>query len=552
MSQALYRKYRPQTFAEVIGQQHIKLTLQRELEQDMLAHAYLFTGPRGLGKTTLARLLAKTVNCQKRKKGSAEPCNTCQSCKEITSNSSLDVIEIDAASHTGVDNVRDTIIEGARFTPSVSKYKVFIIDEVHMLSTSAFNALLKTLEEPPAHALFVLATTEIHKVPETIISRCQRFDFHKVSTQDLLKRMQQLIKLEKKKVDEDVLIMIARLSGGCVRDAESLLSQVLTLDDKHVTTEIASVVLPQSYHDAVLSCLFSVVRQQAAPALELIGELVDQGVRVAVFTEELVHMARRLLVASVSQTLDVVDLSMSATDQKKIDEILKLSTPQRLAEIAQRFLQVHTTRSISAIPQLPLEVAIVELCSTESYSNQSSRSVTHSANETQSVSKQSVSSPTQQAPDSDEEKKEGGISKKSDNKTSQDNKEYQKLQVNSGSFSVEQLLERWSEVIAGVKEHNVGLAAMLASHIPIAIRADQTIELAAQVKFHQDRINDSKNKRIIEEALQKVYGITAVIDAVKVDKMPQNKVEIISSTEASSSETDVNQLLESFGGQLVE
>ena len=187
MAQALYRKYRPVRFSDLVGQNHIRITLQNELEQDRVAHAYLFSGPRGVGKTTTARLLAKAVNCKDRK--DSEACEKCDFCKEISQGKSLDVIEIDAASHTGVDNVRENIIENSRFTPQRLKYKVFIIDEVHMLSLSAFNALLKTLEEPPEHVIFILATTEIHRVPETIISRCQRFDFKRVSVDDLVKRM---------------------------------------------------------------------------------------------------------------------------------------------------------------------------------------------------------------------------------------------------------------------------------------------------------------------------------------------------------------------------
>ena len=176
---SLYRKYRPQTWAELIGQDPIKLTLQKELETSKLAHAYLFSGPRGTGKTTAARLLAKALNCAERPDGKSEPCNRCSSCEEISRSQSIDVLEIDAASHTGVDNIRENIIDSARFSPTKSRYKIFIIDEVHMLSTSAFNALLKTLEEPPAHVFFILATTEPFKLPSTILSRCQRFDFKK-------------------------------------------------------------------------------------------------------------------------------------------------------------------------------------------------------------------------------------------------------------------------------------------------------------------------------------------------------------------------------------
>lgn len=171
------------------NQNHVKITLQNEIETDKVAHAYLFCGPRGIGKTTAARLLAKAVNCERRKASESEPCNECDSCKEITSGRDLDIVEIDAASHTGVDNVRENIVTNAKFSPSRRKYKVFIIDEVHMLSTSAFNALLKTIEEPPARVIFIMATTEVHKIPATIISRCQRFDFKKISRREVVERL---------------------------------------------------------------------------------------------------------------------------------------------------------------------------------------------------------------------------------------------------------------------------------------------------------------------------------------------------------------------------
>ncbi|MBT7007089.1 DNA polymerase III subunit gamma/tau, partial [Candidatus Falkowbacteria bacterium] len=201
MSIALYRKYRPQAFGDVTNQNHIKLTLQNEIESDKIGHAYLFCGPRGTGKTTLARIFSKTVNCLD-KKNNNEPCNGCDSCNEINDGKSMDIIEIDAASHTGVDNVRENIISNARFTPTSRKYKVFIIDEVHMLSISAFNALLKILEEPPQYVIFILATTEIHKVPNTIISRCQRFDFKKIIFNELVDRLRWICTQEGVSVDE--------------------------------------------------------------------------------------------------------------------------------------------------------------------------------------------------------------------------------------------------------------------------------------------------------------------------------------------------------------
>mgnify|MGYP001294610995 CR=1 FL=1 len=186
MSATLYRKYRPQKFSDLVGQNHIKITLQNEIKTNKLAHAFIFAGPRGVGKTTTARILAKAINCQDNEKDQTEPCNSCSACQEITGSRALDVVEIDAASHTGVDNVRENIITTAKLSPARLKYRVFIIDEVHMLSISAFNALLKILEEPPKNVIFILATTEIHKVPVTIISRCQRFDFKRVSAKEIV------------------------------------------------------------------------------------------------------------------------------------------------------------------------------------------------------------------------------------------------------------------------------------------------------------------------------------------------------------------------------
>ena len=226
----LYRKYRPQTFAEIIGQEHVVQTLTNAISSGMISHAYLFAGPRGSGKTTIARLLAKAVNCENRK--GFEPCNQCSSCLEISAGRALDLIEIDAASHRGIDEMRE-LRDGIRFIPTKSKYKVFIIDECHQLTKEAANALLKTLEEPPGHAIFILATTEIHKMIPTIISRCQRFDFRKLTLPEIIKRLEIVSGKEKARIEKPALELIAINSGGSIRDAESLLDQVLTFSGNY-------------------------------------------------------------------------------------------------------------------------------------------------------------------------------------------------------------------------------------------------------------------------------------------------------------------------------
>ncbi len=252
MSQALYRKYRPKGWAEVIGQEHIVQTLKNAIAADRVGHAYLFAGPRGTGKTTLARLLAKAVNCLA-EDPKARPCNQCDNCKAVNENRFMDLIEIDAASNTSVDDVRD-LRDKINFSPSQGKYKIYIIDEVHMLSTAAFNALLKTLEEPPPHAIFVLATTEIHKIPATVLSRCQRHEFRRVPVDEMIGQLKTIAKAEKIQADDEALSVIARQAGGGLRDAISLLDQLASTGTK-ITLQLTQTVLGTATSQTVLDII---------------------------------------------------------------------------------------------------------------------------------------------------------------------------------------------------------------------------------------------------------------------------------------------------------
>lgn len=292
MYQVLYRKYRPQVFSDVVGQDHITRTLQQEIESGKLSHAYLFTGSRGTGKTTCAKILAKAVNCLHPENGN--PCNECEVCRGIDSGAILDVVEIDAASNNGVDNIRD-IRDEASFAPVNCRYRVYIIDEVHMLSIGAFNALLKTLEEPPAHVKFILATTEVHKLPVTILSRCQRFDFHRVAPEAMLSRMQTIASQEGFTLDDDAGMLIARLADGGMRDALSTLDQCIGRD-RHVTAQLVTDVAGITGRDHLFALAAALASHDTASAMEQLNDLHSQSLDMERLCGDLVQHFRNLMI----------------------------------------------------------------------------------------------------------------------------------------------------------------------------------------------------------------------------------------------------------------
>jgi DNA polymerase-3 subunit gamma/tau len=355
---ALYRKWRPMVFEDVVEQEHVVKTLKNSINSGRIAHAYLFSGTRGTGKTTMAKIFSRAVNCINPKDG--DPCNECEICKGILNGSLLDVIEIDAASNNGVDNVRE-LRDEVIYTPSKAKYKVYIIDEVHMLSTGAFNALLKTLEEPPSHVIFILATTEPHKLPATILSRCQRFDFRRITAVNIAKRIEYIAGESGIDINEEASRLIAKLSDGALRDAISILDQCISLGNKELTYEDVLNVVGLVTDTFIVEMVDDIKNRDVGKVLEAVDKLVMEGKDISQFVSELVIYYRNLLIcSSVSNPKDIIDVQEDSL--QKMKEQLNGLERFEIMSIIKELSSLEGALKWSAHPRILLEAALIKLC----------------------------------------------------------------------------------------------------------------------------------------------------------------------------------------------
>ena len=362
--QVIARKWRPQTFDEVTGQEPITRTLRNAIEHQRLHHAYLFSGARGVGKTTTARLLAKALNCHKAKQPTATPCRTddpdaCPSCSEISESRSIDVQEIDAASHTGIDNVRETIIGTIGFAPARDRYKIFVIDEVHMLSTSSFNALLKTIEEPPARVVFIMATTERHKVPETILSRCQQFEFRTIATAKIFDRLRLIAEAEKIAVPDEALREIARSGEGSMRDAQSAFDQVISFAGSKIKKEDVEMALGVAGADILIRVVNGIANHQPAEALAVVDDVVMRGHDLRNFCRDLLAHFRDLLVSKVSGSEELLESAIC--DREELGRQAALFSEADLVRFFHSLAETETLLKSAAHPRYQLEIGLVKL-----------------------------------------------------------------------------------------------------------------------------------------------------------------------------------------------
>jgi DNA polymerase-3 subunit gamma/tau len=469
----LYRKYRPQTLADLYGQVWLKETLLHSFKTGKISHAYLFVGPRGTGKTTTARIVAKMLNCLHKDKNSAvsfsEPCNKCDSCEAITNGSYLDVIEIDAASNRGIDDIRD-LREKIKLAPSQGIYKVYIIDEVHMLTGEAFNALLKTLEEPPEHTVFILCTTEPKKIPDTIVSRCQKYEFKKAKTDDLLSFLKKIADKEKIKIDDEAILEIIACAQGGYRDAVSLLDQIASSTDMKINREFVLTNLNLSDEKLNREFLLCLSRKKEKEALEFIQEYIEKG-------RDIYSLVRELIIAVENE----IFIKSGVSDGECQTEF----SLENLTKLAPQLIKCEEEMKFAFLPQLLLELLVIDWCLADGINGNTNTVL-------QEEEKEEIDTGT---------KKNISASVNTGKSDLNKNDEIQ----NVVSLSEEEIKEKWPSFLNTIKPYNYSLESLL-RRCDIAGFDGKTLELIVYYKIHKEVLMHPKNLKIILECLTKSLG----------------------------------------------
>jgi DNA polymerase-3 subunit gamma/tau len=498
MSQALYRKYRPKQWDEVMGQDHIVTTLKNAIVADRVAHAYLFGGSRGTGKTTLARLLAKAVNCTN-PDPTKRPCNECEHCQAVNDSRFMDLIEIDAASNNGVDDIRD-LREKINFSPSQGKYKVYIIDEVHMLSGGAFNALLKTLEEPPPHAIFVLATTEIHKIPATVLSRCQRHEFRRVPVGEIVTNLKMIVKAENLHADDDALLQIARQSAGGMRDAISLLDQLSSTGDT-ITLSLAQTVLGTATSQTVLDVLTSIHEHDPARGLETIHKALDAGADPRSLARQIVEYLRGLMLIQMG---NVNQVEATADVKKQMQSHAKSFTTSDVLRMMKVFNNAATDLRGGWQPSLSLELALAEVLDAP---NEAAAPIASPVR----AKAQPVADARQSTPASQTESKPAAESEAS-------------RRMEQDALSAGDVIKAWKQMSSTLPKAQANLSALMNSVRMIDVHG-RTLILGLASDVLVSKIDKPDQLEVIQRLVRDQFGVEMMIRCVVTNakgKIPPN------------------------------
>lgn len=534
---ALYRKWRPQKFGEVAGQEHITSTLRNAVRTGRLVHAYLFCGPRGTGKTSTAKILAKAANCLQPQDG--EPCNLCPNCRRITEGLSLDVLEIDAASNRGIDEIRQ-LKEGVQLGPVEGKYKVYIIDEVHMLTTEAFNALLKTLEEPPPHVIFILATTEPRKVLPTIISRCQRFDFQPLKVDTILKRLEEVVEASGVEVEPRALELLARKAGGGLRDALSLLDQILSSTQGRITAEQVAGLLGVPREDALKELVKALLEEDAGGILQVVDRVLREGIEPRSLLEELLDWCRNLLLLALDPALkELTNLPGEAGELVK--ELGPALDSRRLFRVIEKLQAAAGELRYSFQPRISLEMALLGVImdrSPEGLEDLEKRIEKLEAR-LERLEK-GYESGVQAAPLKPQLKTSGAKPSRSETEiavTSETAKD-------KPSLSIEEVKRLWPQVLQAARQRSVQLQAYLKGGRPQALEGSRLI-LSFSAAFHRSMLEQPGHRQALQEILEQVFGYP--LEVVLVDGTGQEEPQEVKVPEAT-----LKKLIDYFGRDKVE